>query len=319
MTYTTGGPIQAADYNALATLALSDSMNKVFADAYPGATTLPDAGFGYGQTPALTSVSTGDPVTAVHWSNLFQTIKKCGTHQGTTVVPPLPVTDPVAGDVIVVFNTPTALSVITTLINTNRFNIAPGQSTLTLGTSYSQPGAAIPWTTSLLFSYNVDFGNWDNARYFFNSGGSLNLNGSMAPLIPTPTPEEAMWISMFGDMNPLVFNWNSTSPNAGGGGTSIGFYNLTTSYQSIYNKAYGGIGYYSGSYVSVRAKLANTAGTSGLINFTIELVDADLTPTPKLSTTTYRVDTIRATGVDVSYPGTVTISTSGANTGFTAT
>ena len=315
MTYNTGGPIQATDYNTFSTLA--SGMNQVYADFYPGATTLPDAGYGYGQTPALTSTASGQNITALQWASLFDTMKKSGTHQGTTVVPPLPIVNPVSGGTIVAENTPTALAASIALLSTNRFNLAVGQSTLTTGTPYTQTVATIPWTTSLTFNYQVDLGTWNNARYFFNSGGKLQLNGSYAPA-GSPTPEENQWILMLGNMSPLVFAYNSTTPNIGTGGTSVGFYGLTTSYQTIYIKTYGTGTYYSANYIQVSAKLNAAAGTNGLIDFRIALVDEDIAPTPKTGAATYRVDTLTATGASVVYPGTVSIAPIGINNGYVA-
>lgn len=318
MTYATGGTIQAADYNTFATGATS--INEVFADLHSGATTLGTfADFGYGQTPALTSVTASTSVLASQWASLFQVIRKCGTHQGTTVVPPLPVSDPVIGDTIAAFNTPTTLAALINTLRTNRHNLAVGQSTLTTGTTNTQPGPTIPWTNTLTFNYRVDFGSWNNARYFFNSGGYLALNGAYSPIV---TPEDSQWSSMLVTMSPLVFNWNSTTPNSSTGGTSLGFYNLTTSPQTIYQKTFGGGGYYSTSLIQVSANLPNTAGTNGLIDFSIQLIDNDssLPKDPKNGTTTYRIDNLRASGASVSYPGpAVSVSTIGANSGFIST
>ena len=305
MTYSAGNPIQASDYNTFATAALG--MNQIFADLFPGATTLPNAGYGYGQTPALTSVSIGDNVTAAQWTALFQTIRKSGTHQGTVVVPPLPVLDPVIGDTIIAHNTPSTMATLITLLGTNRFNLAAGQSTTNVGTSYPQTSGA--WINTLRWTVRANLGTWDSARYFFNSGGFLGLNGSYSPIV---TPEDAQWQSMFTTMNPLKFNANATTPFSGGGGTAIGFYQLTTSYQTIYQKAYGGGGYYSTSYIQVEAKLAAAAGTNGQIDFRITLVDNDssLPKDPKNGTTTYRIDGTHASGANVAWPGSVSTSLS---------
>lgn len=304
MTYTTGGDIQASDYNTFATAVLG--MNQIFADLYPGATTLPNAGYGYGQTPALTSVSIGNDIAATEWAALFQTIRKSGTHQGTAVVPPLPVSDPVTGDTIAAYNTPSTMATLITLLGTNRFNLAAGQSTTTVGTSYAQPGGT-PWINSLTFTMRVNLSSWNNARYFFNSGGFLGLNGSYSPIV---TPEDAVWQSMFTTMSPLKFSANSTAPNTGSGGTAIGFYQLTTLYQTIYLKPYLGGGYYNANTIQVDAKLAAAAGTNGQIDFRVILTDNDssLPKDPKNGTTTYRMDETHATGSNVAWPGTVTTS-----------
>ncbi len=315
MTYSTGGPIQALDYNTFATL--SSGMNEIFADIYPGSTTLPNAAHGYGQTPALTAVAAGQNVTAAQWAALFNTMRNCGTHQGTAVVPPLPASNPAIGDDIAAYNTPTTLATLVSTLGTNRFNLAAGQTTLTAGTNFSQTGATIPWTNTLTFNYQVNFGTWNNARYFFNSGGKLNLNGSYGPIV---TPDDTMWAGMLSSMSPLVFNWNSTTPNSGGGGSAIGFYNLTTSYQAVYTHTHGGGGYYTNSYIQLNAKLNAAAGTNGLVDFSVVLVDLDSTPPipAKNGTTVFRIDTITSSGAIV-YPGTVSIGAVGANNGFIAT
>jgi hypothetical protein len=315
MTYITGGNVQAADYNTFATLAAS--INEVFADLHSGATTIgAGADYGYGQTPALTSVVAGNSILATEWAALYDAMRDCGTHQGTAVSPPVPGSNPIAGGDITAYNTPSTFAAVVALLRTNRHNLAGGQTLLTVGSNFVQPGGANPWTNTLTWNYRVDFSSWNNARYFFNSGGSLNLNGSYSP---NSTPEDAQWISMFATMSPLVFNWNSTSPFSGTGGTAIGFYNLTTSYQTIYFKTYGSGYYYVNSSITVQAKLNAAAGTNGLVDFRIILTDADPTPDVKTSTTTYRVDNVKSAGVIV-YPGpAVTVSSVGANSGFVAT
>lgn len=315
MTYITGGNVEAADYNTFATLAAS--INEVFADLHSGATTIgAGADYGYGQTPALTSVVAGNSILASEWAALYDAMRSCGTHQGTVVSPPVPVVDPSAGDSVTAYNTPSTFASIVALLRTNRHVLAGGQTLLTLGSNFVQPGGASPWTNTLTWNYQVDFGSWNNARYFFNSGGTLNLNGSYSPNV---TPEDAQWVSMFAAMSPLVFSWDSTTAFSGGGGTAIGFYGLTTSYQTIYLKAFGGGGYYSTSTITVQAKYNAAAGTNGLVDFRIILTDGDVTPNPKTSLTTYRVDNVKSAGV-IAYPGpAVTVAAVGANNGFIAT
>ncbi len=123
---------------------------------------------------------------------------------------------------------------------------------------------------------------------------------------------------MLGNMSPLVFAYDTTTPNTGTGGTAIGFYGLTTSYQTIYIKTYGTGTYYSANYIQVSAKLNAAAGTNGLIDFKVTMADEDITPTAKTGTATYRVDTLTATGSSVAYPGTVVIAPTGANNGYVA-
>lgn len=312
MSYSTGNPIDAADYNTFATA--TAGMNSVFGDIYPGATSLPNAGFGYGQSPALLNVVTGNPILASEWTSLFQSIKRCGGHQGTSVSPPVPATNPIIGDTIVAHNTPGLLQSSIASVISNKFNIAVGQSTLTLGASYTQPPAAKPWTNTLTWNSQVNFGSWNNARYFFNSGGSLNLSGSYTPGV---TPDDLIWASLLSNMSPVVFKHSSTT--SGSTSSSVGFYQLSSGFSKIYQAYYGNSMYYSPNFVKIEAKLNSAPGTDGIVVFKVTMSDTGSLPRDvKTGTTTLRIDDVKASGSFIVYPGSVIVSTIGANSGYIA-
>jgi hypothetical protein len=312
MSYTTGGIIQATDYNTFASL--SNAVNEVFADQHPGATTIAGgANYGYGQTPALIPVSTGDDVHAAEWADLFSAMRDCATHQGSTVVPPVPASGPSIGDTVIALNTPSLMSAAVTTLRTNRMNLAGGQTSLISGTGFANPAS---WSTSLTYTFQVDFGSWDNARYFFNTGGSLSITGVYTP---APTPDEVAWADYFSTNFPVNFNWNTTTPTAGGNDIAnpAGFYlsapypGLTTSYQSIYQKNVTGGGYYVTNYGLIEAKLNAAAGTNGRIDFRITLIDGDTLPVLKAAgRMTYTINRIQSSGV-IAYPGSYTFTSGG--------
>lgn len=314
MTYIAGGNILAADYNTFSTLA--GSMNEVLADLYSGATSLPTAAYGYGRTPALTSVVAGTAITAAQWAELFEAMRDCGTHQGTVVVPPVPSVDPASGDVIESFNSPSTLASVVALLNTNRHNLAVGQTTVIAGTSYA---GVSTWTNELIYSFQVDFSSWNNARYFFNTGGSIQINGSYPG---AATPVEIAWSNAISSpTSPFTFNWNSTDAATGSNDAPlypIGFWKestndpLTTSYQILYRKAIGGA-YVATSFVQIEAKLAAVAGTNGLVDFRIRLIDGDVTPDLKAAGVTFQINNAVSVGT-VPYSGPAVIITNG---GFT--
>jgi hypothetical protein len=302
MTYSAGNTIQASDYNTFATAVLG--MNQIFADLYPGVTTLPNAGYGYGQTPALTSVSIGDNVAASEWAALFQTIRKCGTHQDpaypTGYVPPLPGTDPVIGDIVTAFNTPSTLSSVINTLHTNKFNIAGGQSAQTSGGS---SGTTTPWTNTLTYTFTVNLGTWDQARFFFNSGGSIGIYGSYAGGGAPPTSDDKQWYNFLNTVGTIVFRATTTSSlvinqttyNRGLWSLAVGDPQLNnpldTTYREVFRRAYGAGGYYTNSYITVEARLtaiAPAAG-SGTIQFRVTLTQDDSSPPldPKIYATTY--------------------------------
>jgi hypothetical protein len=310
MTYNTGGQIQAADYNAFAS-----SISTIFGDLNSGATTLPNAGYGYGLT-SVSSVTIGNTVTAAEWSTLFTTLRSTGTHQGTSSSP-VPVSNPTAGSDIIAYNTP-AMSAMIANLQTNRFVVAAGQTTL----NTSGPYTSGSWTHTLAYTFSVNFGSWNNARYFFNSGGSIAITGYHPAGVGPGTDDDHEWNTMLSEMSPLLFKYNSTTPNTGAAGGIGGFWNpgtnnpLTTTYQTLYTKTFS-TSPYSGSYATISAKLGATAGSAGseLLTFQVYLFQADSGAGFSAKTgTQFSISETHSAGAVV-YPGSATIT----NLGFVAT
>jgi len=312
MTYNTGGVIQALDYNTFATL--TGGINEVYADMHSGATTVAaGADYGYGQTSTLASVSAGNAITAAQWSNLFNVMKDCGTHQGTTTVPPLPASNPVVGGTIVTFNTPSTLQTLLTTLRANRFNLAIGQSALT---SANSSGTSAPWTNTLTYTFSVNLGSWNNARFFFNGGGYIGLSGVYPGGAYPVGSDDYQWYNFLTQVGTIKVNAkNTTAGLTNQAVITQGFWNnssgnpLTTSYQQIYLRAYGGAGYYSGSTISLEAKLNAVAGTNGIIDFRVVLDQADTSVPldPKTLSTTFTMSEVHAAGA-FAWPGTATIT-----------
>lgn len=312
MTYNTGGPIQALDYNTFATLA--GGINEIYSDMHPGATTVAaGADLGYGQVSTLASVAIGDSVTASQWASLFQVMKNCGTHQGTTTVPPLPSSGPFVGELVAAKNSPTTLASLLNTLFVNRFNLAVSQSAQT---SASSGGTSAPWTNSLTYTFSVNLGTWNQARYFFNSGGYIGIFGSYPGSGYPTSSDDYQWYSFLNQLSTIKFNAKSTTAGLlNQAALTHGFWNtstgnpLTTSYQQVYSRAYGGAGYYSGSTATVDAKLAAVAGTNGIINFRVKLTQADASVPldPKTLSTSFSMSETHAAGT-FSWPGAATIT-----------
>lgn len=303
MTYSTGGPIQAADYNGFV-----DAVNAIYADTNAGATSLVPASSGYGVVPNLPHVAIGDAVTAADWTAMFDRIHKCGTHQGTSVTPIPPAVSP--GGLVVAYNDylsgPTLSDVITDL-TANRLNIDLSQ--ITLDNTPPAQVSAITWTTGLQLTWQIDFGSWNNARYFFNTGGKVRFAGTLPGSFPSGSASK-YWQDMLSDMGTVQFAWNSTIPSSGSG-TSLGFYNLTTSYIEVYKKStlIGLPAAYGNNYISVQAKLNAAAGTNGKIDFIIQLIDNDSTLPLETKPTgfTFNIGYFVSSGA-IPYPGTKTFN-----------
>lgn len=335
MTYITGGAIQALDYNTFGSLA--ESISEVFGDLHPGATTLAGgADYGYGQVPAPSTVAIGNPVLATEWQLLYQSIRKCGQHQGVQVSPPLPGTPPgfnigstgdsnqvssqLPGQIINAYNSPTTLASLIETLRASRLNLTVAQSVLVTdigGTSsYVQPGSTSPWVDSLTFTFRVSFASWDTARYFFNSGGSILITGEYE-LPVSPEPEDISWHNLLNNISPLKFSSLGCAPASGSGNQNRGIYQLSENFDAnsiIYQRALGGAYYYSGSEIVVRARYVDPAGTSGDIEFEVMLASSD--STPKAGISTFTIGSITSTGAIV-FPGPApTVNTEGGDDGY---
>lgn len=162
MTYSSGGLIQATDYNTFVGNTTA-GLNRVWSTGSGDA--------GWGQTDIATA-STGGTVTATQWATLVNNLATSGTQTGTTLTSR---TAPVAGNTIsILANVTTDITSVTT----NRGN-AVGAGTeygvfsgTTSKTTATGTGTAA-WT--ITFTHTVTFPSANQARYFWNAGGRVRL------------------------------------------------------------------------------------------------------------------------------------------------
>ena len=175
MTYTSGGLIQATDYNGFVSTTSGANVNNVWGT---GST---DAGWGQ---PALSTVSATNTITATQWATLVNTLTNMGSQTNTTITAR---TAPTAGTVISVL---AAINTDLTNITNNRQNaVANGtQFTGWTGTN-SKTGATSGATWTITFTNTVTFASADAARYFFNAGGRIKIDVSKTATGETGDPE----------------------------------------------------------------------------------------------------------------------------------
>ena len=156
MTYSSGGLIQATDYNGFVSTTVAANINATWNTAY-------------GQT-ALGTVSAGGTVSATQWASLVNTITSMAAHQPTTITAR---TAPVTGNTISIL---AAVNTDITNCFTNRYNAyAQGaQFTGWTGTnSKTASTSGASWT--ITFTNTVTFANAASATNFFNSGGTVKI------------------------------------------------------------------------------------------------------------------------------------------------
>ena len=254
MTYSSGGLIQATDYNGF----ISTNAANVNGIWSTGATS-----YGYGES-AVSTVSVAATVTATQWATLNNRITSMANHQGTSITSR---TNPVAGDTIGILN---ALSTDITNLTTNRGNaVANGTQYVTFsGTS----ARTTSWTTTLTFTHTITFASADAARYFFNAGGRIKWEVNKTSTGNTGDPE---WndlantlcgdIYITGGVDTQTISGGSYTGTTKSGGTgtpttlatTTGWYDLTTLDTTIY-KQLADTAPYTANYIQINAKTAGS-------------------------------------------------------------
>jgi len=269
MAYSIGGKVEAVDYNTFANAAAN--INAVWAS---GSGTK-----GYGQ-PAIANVATGDKITSSQWTTLVDSLNKVSRHQvGANTA--IANTQTEVGDKVVVLNGVTtaisnAIANINTVGNTLIAN-TQGASTATTFTN------GTTWSNFLTANITVAFGSADQIRWFFNSGGQIQLSFSH----PTATaPNVNQIISSLctavgtitlsspssGSITIAGSTFNGVTKTGGSGSpavlaTNTGYHALTTTSTPIFQQLSGSTSFssqYSGTFISIAA---NVNGSGSLTLF----------------------------------------------------
>jgi hypothetical protein len=173
MTYSSGGLIQAADYNGFVSTNVGANLNAVLNTAY-------------GQT-AIATVSTAGTVTATQWASLVNSTASMGTHTNTAITARSAPTTGATISILAAVNTD-----LTNIFN-NRYNAyARGtQYTAWTGTNSktTQTGTSggVPWT--ITFTNVVTWTSSAAASYFFNAGGLIKIDVAKSSTGLTGDPE----------------------------------------------------------------------------------------------------------------------------------
>jgi hypothetical protein len=271
MSYSSGGLIQASDYNGFAGSSPSSTANTINTIWAVG-----NGGAGYGQT-ALSQVSQGGLVTATQWATAVNTLNSIYTHQsgsGTGIGAPT------AGALVAY------LSTFSSSLNTAYTNRATANSNSTDITG-SAP-TAYTWNTATPTTAQITrtatFASADQARYFFNAGGKLVLTFSCVNTLGNA--KGADWLSLLNTkFASIVVGYNTNGGRTGSGGTvtasngSLGYWGCTTSNQSMITlTSASGTADYSSNSVAVGIKTNGVQGSNGdvgtVMTFTIDLSDA---------------------------------------------
>lgn len=283
MTYVRGLVTQAADYNIFAGLTGTAAASAVAAQNRAGY--LYGIGFGdrgYGQsTPVLSAVSAGGAI-GQEWQALRTVLSNLATWQNSAVTLLPPSTSLNAGATIVAHerDAPSLnaydLQDLLALLDTNRLNYQVGNMALTANAATSTRNTT--WgagTTGITAEFSVTFASEDAARYFFNTGGEVRLALAHPS---TATSRDTSWNTVLNNLV-VAFRANSSARLTGSFGTAqaVGYYGLTTTYQTILDGTNSGTGAYTVNDFLVQARALSITGANGargsVIYFRVVLTD----------------------------------------------
>jgi len=266
ITGTSAGKILASDYNVLQSklaLVMSTGFGR----------------YGYGQvSPRYTSSQiSGNPIiTADQWSKLRDDTIKAYYHQGSIGNLTIPIV-PVKTNTI----TGTDYALYANLIQSvyNNLNTTPpaGQASLV---TFPQAVRTSSWNGTVYHTVTLTFPTRNDARYYFNSGSNLQFSASLInyPGYPgyTQGPDASFakdsdWNMLLSNMKKITFDINGTTSTGSYTtiGSNIGFYNLTTTPQNIFQKKTASPSYTNNQYDI----LASIDATGRILTFSIQFAD----------------------------------------------
>lgn len=155
-------------------------------------------------------------------------------------------------------------SYYSTLANTlqsNRFNVGTGQF---ITANKGSKSSVITWVSRASIIVEMNFTSAANARYFFNSAGSITLTSTLSG--GTATQQYNKWVLL---LDSVTYTWGGSS-----------FYTLTSTPTQVYLSAASSP--YTGNYIKISASTPgvanNSTGTAGSVQLLIEYIDGYTDP-----------------------------------------
>ena len=269
MAYTAGDTILDDEYNNF--LNEVDGVTEVYGINHIMGT---GAGaYGLGQT-AISSVTAGNTITAAQWNSLFTGMDNVANHTNDTLTS---TTARSAGDTIAI------IAALRTDLDTLAASVAagcPNATAISTSAALQTATSSTRWAGSHTVEQSVTFSNANEARWFFNAGGKIQINvsrtGNGGSSATSKDSSVSELITGLGD-----FKFGSVASTRSGStetvttnGLAIGFHDLTTSYQTVLRLTQNS-GTYTSMYFDIQAKANAAAGSATVVTIRTALVDPD--------------------------------------------
>ena len=269
MTYSSGGLIQAVDYNGFVSTTAGANVNATWSTGTTSA--------GYGQT-AIATVSALGVVSAPQWASLVNTIASMAAHSGTTITSRVAPTSGTTISILAALNTD-----ITNCYNNRGNAVANGTQFTGWSGTNSKTGATSGATWTITITNTVTFASADAARYFFNAGGRIKIDVSKTATGALGDPEwNDLANTLCGDIYITGGDYSQTiagtvytgTTKVGGTGTpntlatTTGWFDLTAgAAATIVYKQFADTAPYTANYI--QHSIAKNAGSTALTITTV--------------------------------------------------
>ena len=159
----------------------------------------------------------------------------------------------------------TDFETLMTQVQSDKASIHTSQAALEPGVASAR---STTWNGLIYHEVAVTFSSAGARRFFFNTGGELRLTANNTG---ASTPKGLDWTALCSELGIIKLNSSATTTTGTGSGTSIGNYDLTSNFQSIYQKV--GTGSYSGVYAGNLYTIKARSDIDTRIIFRIEFND----------------------------------------------
>jgi hypothetical protein len=236
MAYVAGDKITQAEYNSL----FLDGNNLGSGYGINHLIGTGDLYHGLGQN-TVPIVSTGQEITATQWNSLFTAMANLANHTNDTLTS---TGQRSTGDLIEIKSA--LIADLQTLAASVQAG-CPNATALTTSVAQQTTAASDRWNVSHIVEQSASFDDANSMRFFFNQGGAIQINVSRTSNSGSVASQKDQAIDDLIDslgnfkiksQQSEYSNDGSTNVNTLGDGSSaydlnIGFYDLTTSYQTI--------------------------------------------------------------------------------------
>lgn len=199
---------------------------------------------GYGQTIASSQVGQYDKITVAKWNALRDDIVRCRQHQNAVVIGtkapdeagytagadlPIPTTSKQVKE-----SWRVAYLNLASDCENFRLTAPPPAGEASRSDLVSQQIRTTQWNGRITQTVTVTFANADDARYFFNTGGQIEFSADRSG--GTGGLKNVTWSTMLTNMGTIKFNYDVTTCTGTGFTSTIGWYDLTTTDNLIFEK-----------------------------------------------------------------------------------